>query len=226
MRTTGLLLVALVAGCQQQMADQPSYRPLAPSAFFADGMSARRPPEGVVAREWLRRDDPLASGLKPGRRAANPAGNRDKAVPPPDAPTSPENFVEGYPFTLTRDDLDRGQERYTIFCAVCHDPVGTGKGKIPERGYVPPPNLHADDSRGFALYQQQVPLRTVPVGYLFEVVSRGYGAMPRYGPQVPVKDRWRIVAYVRALQLSQHAELTQLPAEQRRQVEQAIGGGP
>jgi mono/diheme cytochrome c family protein len=222
-----LLVAALAAGCQQKMADQPSYRAYEPSAFFPDGMAARRLPDGVVAREWVRSTDPLMTGLKAGARGAPaPAGEKAEATPPPDAPTDPGKFVDEFPFALARADLDRGQERYTIFCAVCHDPVGTGNGKIPERGYVRPPNFHTDPSRGFALYRQAVPLRAAPVGYLFEVVSRGYGAMPRYGPQIPPADRWRVVAYVRALQLSQHAELDRLPPAAREAALESLGGRP
>jgi mono/diheme cytochrome c family protein len=209
------------------MAGQPSYRPYQPSAFFADGASARPLPDGVVAREWRRDGDPLTTGLKSEfRNSPAPAGEKTGAAPRPDAPSDPGKFVDAFPFELTRPDLDRGQERFTIYCAVCHDPGGTGKGKIPERGYVKPPNFHTDNSRGFALYRKDVPLRTAPVGYLFEVVTRGYGAMPRYGPQIPARDRWRIAAYVRALQLSQHAELGKLPPGVRSAAEQSLGGGP
>ena len=221
-------LAALTAGCQQKMADQPGYRPYAPSASFPRAMAARRLPDGVAAREWLPGDDPLVTGLKAGQpRNPAPAGDKPGAhVPPPDAPSDPGKFVDGFPFELTRPDLDRGQERYTIYCAVCHDPVGTGAGKIPERGYVKPPNFHTDPSRGFALYRRSVPLRTAPVGYLFEVVSRGYGAMPRYGTQIAPKDRWRIVAYVRALQLSQHAAINELPPAARRAAGELLGESP
>jgi mono/diheme cytochrome c family protein len=191
-------------------------------------MSARPLPEGVVAREWLLQNDPLLTGLKAGARGgAAPAGQKKGDNPPrPDAPTDPGKFVDGYPFELTREDLGRGQERFTIYCAVCHDPLGNGNGKIPERGYIRPPNLHTDNSRGFALYRKEVPLRTAPVGYLFEVVTRGYGAMPSYSRQIPAKDRWRVVAYVRALQLSQHADVEQLPPGVRAAVRQSLGGAP
>jgi mono/diheme cytochrome c family protein len=91
---------------------------------------------------------------------------------------------------------------------------------------VKPPNFHTDNSRGFALYRKAVPLREAPVGYLFEVVSRGYAAMPKYGSQIPARDRWRIVAYVRALQLSQHAEMAKLPPNARKAVEESLGGVP
>lgn len=227
MKRLALLLAALAAGCQQKMADQPSYRPYEPSGFFPDGASARPLPAGAVAREWEPGDDPLLTGLKAGGRATPaPAGQKAGAVPPPDAPSDPAKFADRFPFEPTRADLDRGQERYTIFCAVCHDPVGTGSGKIPERGYVKPPNFHTDGSRGFALYRKNVPLREAPVGYLFEVVSRGYGAMPRYAPQINARDRWRVVAYVRALQLSQRAELSELPPGARKAAEESLGGTP
>ena len=210
------------------MADQPSYRTYQPSALFPHGMSARHFPEGVVAREWLRSDDPLMSGLKAGERGGPAPAGQKKAenLPPPDAPSDPAKFVDAFPFELNRADLELGQERYTIYCAICHDPAGTGQGKIPERGYVRPPNLDTDASRGFAIYRKNVPLRTAPVGYLFEVVTRGYGAMPRYSAQIPPQDRWRVVAYVRALQLSRHAELDKLPQSVRPAVERSLGGAP
>ena len=228
MKRTLLLLAAVVtAGCQQKMAEQPSYRALDPSDFFADGTSARHPPEGTVARGWLLSDDPLMTGLKPEfRDAPAPAGQKADVTPPPDAPSDPAKFVDGFPFELTRAELERGQERYTIFCAVCHSPLGDGNGKIPERGYVKPPNFHTDHSRGFGLYRKTVLLRGAPVGYLYEVVSRGYGAMPSYRSQIPARDRWRIVAYVRALQISRHAELDALPPGVRKQTEEALGGAP
>jgi mono/diheme cytochrome c family protein len=228
-RLSGLLLpvscLLAAAGCQQKMADQPSYRPYEPSSYFPDGTSARPLPAGVVAREWLLNDNPLTTGLKAGVRGSPaPAGQKAETTPPPGAPSDPGKFADGFPFELTRADLDRGQERYTIFCAVCHDPVGTGNGKIPERGYVKPPNFHTDASRGFALYRKTVPLRDAPPGYLFEVISRGYGAMPRYAPQIAAKDRWRIVAYVRALQLSQRAVLADLPPGARKLAERSLEG--
>lgn len=217
------------SGCQQKMAEQPSYRPLEPSTFFPNGMSARPLPDGVVAREWPQSDDSIMSGLKPDFRKSppTPAGEKSaSAAPPPGAPSDPARFVNDFPFPLTRDDLVRGQERYTIYCAVCHDPVGDGNGKVVERGYVKPPSYHTDNSRGFARYGKSVPLREVPAGYVFEVIGRGYGAMPRYGLQIPPVDRWRIVAYVRALQLSQHAAVADLPPAARDAALSKLGGQP
>lgn len=220
------IALAGAAGCQQKMAVQPYYRPYETSSFFPNGMSARPFPDGVIAREWLTSEDPLITGLKPGVKAAPaPAGEKLNAAIPKDSPNTPNKFVDEFPFELTRADLDRGQQRYTIFCAICHDPLGTSHGKLPERGYVHPPSYIKDFSHGFALYRQEIPLREVPVGYMFEVVSRGFGAMPRYGPQIPPKDRWRIIAYVRALQISGNADVKSLPASVQRVVQEKLGGG-
>jgi mono/diheme cytochrome c family protein len=221
------VLVACASGCQQKMADQPSYRPYQPSNFFPKGTSAQKIPAGAMAREWLRSDDPLMTGLKPdARHAHGPVDPRTGVSPPPDSPSDPGKFVDTYPFELTETDVLQGQQSFTIFCAICHDPLGTGNGKVPERSYVKPPNFHTDDSRGFSLYRKSIPLREAPVGYIYEVVRRGYGAMPRYGPQVPPRDRWKIVAYVRSLQLSQHAELAALAPAERKAAEDALGGKP
>jgi mono/diheme cytochrome c family protein len=119
----------------------------------------------------------------------------------------------------------RGQERYNIFCAPCHDRVGNGKGMIVQRGYLPPPSLHTDLSRGFALRKKEVPLRAAPDGYYFEVITNGYGAMPAYRNQIPPDDRWAIIAYVRALQLSQHARLDDVgPAKKKELLEKQANG--
>jgi Cytochrome C oxidase, cbb3-type, subunit III len=98
------------------------------------------------------------------------------------------------PFAVTRDDLARGQVRYNIYCAPCHSRVGDGNGYIPSRGFPrKPPSFHSER------------LEKAPVGYIFGVITEGFGIMPDYSSQIPAEDRWRIVAYVRALQLSQHA---------------------
>ena len=208
-RAAGLLpaVLLLLPACQQEMAGQPSYKPLRPSDFFPDGRSARPIPAGTIARGLEPADSPLLTGLR------NPAK----------PPAGPEDYVDAFPFRLTEEDLRRGQERYTIYCAVCHDPLGNASGKIVERGYVKPPNYHTDYSRGIdRLWNRKVPLPQVPVGYYFEVVSRGYGAMPDYAAQVKPRDRWLIIAYVRALQLSQHIRLQDLPEEDRRKAQEAL----
>ncbi|HEY2785665.1 MAG TPA: cytochrome c [Fimbriiglobus sp.] len=148
------------------------------------------------------------------------------------APDALDNFVDKYPFELTLDDLKTGQTKFDAFCALCHGAAGNGLGKIAERGFLFPPSYHIDPegkkadvygskkpevglpqgySRGFGRYGIKVPLAEVPVGYIFEVITRGYGAMPAHASQLKPADRWRIVAYVRALQLSQGAAYDKLP---------------
>jgi mono/diheme cytochrome c family protein len=196
----GLLLLT---GCQQKMARQPSYRPLEPSIFFADGRSARPLVPGTVARGQLRTDRALFTG----RRAGEGTWPWPADVSPIAAPEKDPSYVNTFPFPVAAEVMNRGQERYNIFCIVCHDPVGTGRGKIVERGYTPPPSFH------------QPRLRDAPVGYFFEVISNGFGSMPDYAAQIPPRDRWAIVAYIRALQLSQHARLAELPADVRQEWE-------
>jgi mono/diheme cytochrome c family protein len=107
--------------------------------------------------------------------------------------------IEAFPFPITRDLLARGQQRFNIYCSPCHDRLGTGNGMIVRRGYRHPPSYHIDR------------LRAVPDGYLFDVITEGFGAMPDYAAQVAPYDRWAIVAYIRVLQYSQHAPLTDVP---------------
>ncbi|MFI5364146.1 MAG: c-type cytochrome [Candidatus Binatia bacterium] len=112
-------------------------------------------------------------------------------------------FANVFPFPVTPDVLRHGQERYNIYCSPCHDRVGNGNGMIVRRGYRRPPSYHIDR------------LRAAPPGYFFDVITHGFGVMPDYATQVPVNDRWAIVAYIRALQLSQHAGLMDVPAAEQ-----------
>ncbi len=107
------------------------------------------------------------------------------------------------PFAVTQEVLARGQERFNIFCSPCHDRTGSGNGMVVRRGYRQPPSFHIDR------------LRSAPVGHFFDVITNGFGAMPDYKDQVPVRDRWAIIAYVRALQLSENANVADVPADQR-----------
>jgi mono/diheme cytochrome c family protein len=216
-RLIAALLLGL-AGCQQQMARQPSYRPLQPSALFADGMSARPLVPGTIPR-----DVHFASGLKPvdikgWERAAGLVGKL--ATNPLEAAGSAADwsfYVDAFPEPLTQKLLDRGQNRFNIYCAVCHDRLGTGNGLIVQRGFTRPPNFHTDLSRGLKLRGMAIKLTEVPVGYLFEVISKGYGAMPDYAQQLPADDRWAVIAYFRALQLSQGATLADVRDPQAKQ---------
>jgi len=111
--------------------------------------------------------------------------------------------VDAFPFPVTAEVMARGRERFDIFCAPCHGRTGAGDGMIVRRGYRKPPTFHQDR------------LRQAAPGYTFDVITNGFGAMPDYAQQIPVGDRWAIVAYIKALQLSQHAPADTLPAEAR-----------
>ena len=213
----------LLAGCRQQMAEQPSYRPLRPSAFFANGMSARPLVMGTIARGQLKDDVHLYEGKWPaeireglqvarlvGSTASNPLG----AIVGRFEPTL---YANALPFPITRQVLERGQERYNIYCAVCHDRAGTGRGMIVQRGFTQPPSYHTDLARGLLLKGIRQKLRDAPDGYYFEVITRGFGAMPDYAEQVSAKDRWAIIAYIRALQRSQQATLGDVREEGAKQ---------
>lgn len=181
-RTTLPALLALIfvsAGCRIDMHVQPYYRPLAKSDFFADGRSARNPVEGTVARGDLRDDTYLYTGKVNGA------------------------LGDSLPFPLTREVLDRGRQRFNVYCTPCHGRVGDGNGFIPSRGLRRPPSYHIER------------LRKVPLAYFFDVMTNGFGVMPDYSAQIPVRDRWAIAAYVRALQLSQNASSADVPAGQK-----------
>jgi mono/diheme cytochrome c family protein len=171
-----------IAGCQQQMADQPRYKPLAKSTFFGDDRSARPHVPGTVPRGRLDLGEAFATGKAAG------------------AP------VQTFPLPITPELLARGQERFNIFCAPCHDRVGKGQGIVVQRGFRPPPSYHTDR------------LRSAPVGHFVDVIANGFGAMPDYAAQIPPRDRWAIVAYIRALQLSQNAALADVPPAERQRL--------
>jgi mono/diheme cytochrome c family protein len=209
-----LLSLLLPSGCQQKMADQPSYRPDDANSFFADGRADRPLVPGTIARGHLRTDLHLFTGKRT-RQAAEwafpasligaAAGQILNAVNLTALEES--NYVETFPFPITRRVLERGQERYGIYCMVCHDPVGTGHGPIVQRGYTQPPSYHVDR------------LRRVAVGHIFDVITNGYGSMPDYKQQIEPRDRWAIVAYILALQLSRHFPVRDLPEDVRKKLE-------
>lgn len=242
-------LASVLVGCQQKMADQPGHRGYEKSSFFPDGQGMRTLEPGVVHRGQRAPYDPMVTGLSAeGQKvkASDPSGKASfeeaSVVPPKGAPDKLENYATEFPFLLTASDLKRGQERYNIYCAVCHGASGDGNGKIVERGYLRPPSYHTDPagkltdwstmgetsglgrgySRGFFRYGIRVPIREVPVGYIFQVITQGYGGMPDHASQISPEDRWRIIAYIRALQLSQGAEVAGLPAEVKTAVESGV----
>jgi mono/diheme cytochrome c family protein len=167
--------LVVVAGCRQDMHNQPKYRGLRPSVFFADGSSARPTVEGTVARGTLQEDQAFFTGKV------------DKAT------------VKELPFAIDAHVLDRGQERFAIYCSPCHDATGSGRGMVVQRGYRQPPSFHTDR------------LRQADAGHFFDVITNGFGVMPDYKVQIAPRDRWAIVAYIRALQLSQHAAAADVP---------------
>jgi hypothetical protein len=177
----GLILAGLVfiAGCAKGMADQPKHEPLEASAFFADGQSARPLVEGAVA--W---SEPVEQNyFLTGR-------------------TEDGELLDAFPFEITLEILERGQEQYDIFCSPCHGLDGYGQGMIVQRGFTAPPSFHSDR------------LRQAPAGYFFEVISDGFGQMYPYAYRVRPADRWAIAAYIRALQLSQNAVEADVPPEE------------
>lgn len=193
-----LLLVGSAAGgCKRDdMADQDKVRPMRQTQFFADETTARSLVPGTIARDQL----PI--------RAARLAATQ------PDA--------KDFPSPLTYEDLKRGQQRYQIFCAVCHGPTGDGNGMIVQRGFVRPPAFYpiAEHRTSFPqLYEREQILLTSPPGHIVNVIVNGYGAMYSYADRVPPEDRWRIAGYIRALQLSRNATLDRLPEADRTQIQ-------
>jgi mono/diheme cytochrome c family protein len=191
----------LSSACREDMQNQPKYRPYRQSTFFKDGQTGRQPIEGTVARGHLKDDVLFYTGKTTG--SAGPAQSA--------ATGEFQGFTDGFPREVTEETLKRGEERYNIYCAVCHDRAGYGEGMVVQRGYKKPPTFHSDR------------LRQAPVGYLFDVITNGFGAMPDYAAQIQPQDRWAIVAYLRALQLSQNATVDALSADERKKLESGEG---
>jgi mono/diheme cytochrome c family protein len=166
------------AACRQDMHDAPRYDPYEQSAFFPKGSSAQPIVAGTVPRGFLREDEQLYTGKTNGQFAAT------------------------FPFEIKAEDLDRGEQRFDIYCAPCHGRIGDGNGMVVQRGFKQAASFHVDR------------LRTMPVGYFFDVITNGFGAMPDYKMQITPEDRWKVVAFVRALQLSHNAAQTDVPADE------------
>jgi len=172
-----------MTGCRLDMHIQPKYKGLEPSSFFNDGRSERPAVPGTVARGQLRTDELLYTGKINGQ------------------------IANVFPFPITKQDLDRGQQRFNIYCAPCHDYTGTGNGMIVQRGFPPPPSYHVER------------LMKAPVGHFFDVMTNGYGTMYSYAARVSPRDRWCITAYIRALQLSQNAPAKDVPSQELTKLE-------
>lgn len=179
----GALSLVGLAGCRQDMHNQPRYKPLAYTSFFDDGRSERPAIEDTVARGQLRVDQARYTGKQNGKD------------------------IDFFPIQITQADIERGHERFNIYCTPCHGRLGDGHGMVVSRGLRQPPSYH--DAR----------LKNAPVGHFFDVMTNGYGAMYSYASRVAPDDRWRIAAYIRALQFSETS-----PAETARQTAPVAGG--
>jgi mono/diheme cytochrome c family protein len=171
--TSGAAMAAILmlAGCRQDMQDQPKFVPQRGTTFPGmSGRSARPQVENTVGRDQLHEDAYFYTGIQGGKEG------------------------DGLPIPLTQATMERGQERFNIYCTPCHSRVGNGVGMIVQRGYRPAGNFHTDR------------LRNAPLGHFFAVMTNGYGAMPDYSAQLTPEDRWAVAAYIRALQLSQAAK--------------------
>lgn len=178
-------IVPFLTGCHLDMYDQPKYKPLAADPYFADGASERMPVEGTLARGHMVTDSLLATGKVRGKP------------------------VDIFPFPVTMEVVQRGQDRFDTFCSPCHGRRGDGNGMIVLRGFPRPPSLLSDS------------MRVQPAGFYFDVITNGFGRMYSYAPSVPVRDRWAIVAYLRALQLGASIRLSDLPEQDRIRLSEA-----
>jgi mono/diheme cytochrome c family protein len=199
------------SGCRRDMQDQPKAKPYRTSSFFRDGLSSRPIVEGTVPRGWLRADTEFFTGKKsksPGPvniTGQNPETGQVATTPTANATAAqvaaayPDD-VDKFPFPITEQILNRGQQRFQIFCSVCHGMTGEADGIVVRRGFRKPPSYY------------EPRLRDAPVGHFFDVMTNGWGAMPSYASQVPVQDRWAIIAYIRALQLTRAPSPSPTPA--------------
>ena len=206
----GVLLLGVClagAGCRRDMQDQPKMKPYRGTNFFGDGLSSRPPVDGTIARGYLRADKEFYTGKKDIRTASQAASSGSSQTGSPGTASAPTataggaaqsggsnpypDDVDTFPFPISEDTVKRGRERYQIFCSACHGATGYGDGMIVRRGFRQAASFHEDR------------LRQAPVGHYFDAITNGWGAMPSYSAQVPVEDRWAIIAYIRALQLSQ-----------------------
>lgn len=185
-RLAALACLALVpAGCRTEMYDQPRYDTFDATTIFPDGLSSRPLVAGTVPRDWAMEDEHFSTGRIDGKLAAD------------------------FPMEVTREVLERGRERYEIYCTPCHGKLGDGDGMIVRRGFSPPPTYHSDR------------LRNIEVGHFFDVQTRGFGAMYNYAARVKPLDRWAIAAYIRVLQLSQNAKRDDLAPADLDELEEA-----
>ena len=191
------LWLILNVGCRRDMQDQPKVKPLRGATFFADGLGSRQPIANTIPRGFLRDDNPeFYTGKRAGAAAATTAqqqtagGQQQQQQPGAQQNSYPDDVVD-FPIPITKDVVERGRSRYEIFCSACHGLTGNGDGMIVRRGFRRAASFNDDR------------LRQAPIGHFFDAITNGWGAMPSYASQIPVQDRWAVIAYIRALQASQ-----------------------
>lgn len=191
-----LSFVGLASGCRYDMQDQPRLKYYKESDFFADKRGSRDQVENTIARGHLYDNKAFYTGKidNPNPNAqvqttTDPSGNTLVASFP--------NDVDEFPAPVTKELIERGQERFNVYCIVCHGPLGNGDGMVVRRGFPKPPTYHDDR------------LRNAPVGHFFDVITNGWGRMPSYSYQITPADRWAIVSYIRALQATQNPDQNQ-----------------
>ena len=168
------------------------------TSFFSDGLSARPPVEGTIPRGYLRSDTEFFTGKKKGAHTATPVASQTPTGPQPTATSGttaqayPDD-IDYFPIAVNAESVQRGRSRYEIFCSACHGFTGKGDGMVVRRGYRRAASFNDDR------------LKQAPVGHFFDAITNGWGAMPSYAAQIPVQDRWAIITYIRALQLSQQS---------------------
>ena len=225
-----LLLAAyclLASGCRMDMQDQPKYKYFraGDKKFFPDGSSSRLPVEGTVARqkgkpeEYRDREDYFYTGKAAGAqaqavRATLPSGATPGATGA--AATTATGEPDQFPFPIDRAVLERGRQRFEIYCIVCHGKTGEGDGMIVRRGFQKPPSY----------YDDRLQEGHTPASHFFDVITNGWGAMPDYSAQVSPEDRWKIIAYLRALQLSRRLKLEELSPDDQNKVKTAAQQPP
>jgi mono/diheme cytochrome c family protein len=199
-----LSFASLISGCRQDMHDNPKYKP------YREG-SIRQLPEGTVARGSLALNPsaPKVGTAQPQTaQAATPTGTQPGAASTTAAQPVPSG-EDGFPFKVTKEILDRGESRYNISCLPCHGKLGDGNGMIVLRGFRRPPSYHEER------------LRKAPSSHFYDVVTNGFGAMSSYADQLTPEDRWKVIAWIRVLQLSQNANYSELPEEYKKDIEKA-----
>lgn len=179
-----LVVVLSASGCMRDMQDQSRYKPLEKSDFFSDGRSSRPLVKNTVSRGNLKTEDYRSTGIQDG------------------------DYGDGFPEAVTREMLERGRNRFDIYCSVCHGKTGYGDGMVVQRGFPAPPPYHIGR------------LQDAPDGYIFNVITNGFGKMASYSDVLDINDRWAVVAYVRALQKSQNMSPDELSAREKEILQQ------